>query len=131
VGDDAVGDLSGLQGITFNAGSLDLSNNDLTDLPALSGNESIEVLYLYDNAIGPDAEMNNPGVDTLATLVNLRELYLSGNSLTDLSALASLEQLELLELNDNPNITCGILDELRTTFTDRGQDIEIYGQDCP
>ena len=69
--------------------TLDLSNNKIMDLSALSGLTNLETLNLSNN--------NIYSVTPLYSLQNLRELYIGGNQLTD-------EQIQELDRN-LPNCT--------------------------
>ena len=63
---------------------LDLYNNKITDISALSGLANLEVLYLDYNQIAD--------ISVLSGLTNLTVLDLDNNKITDISALQKLKQ---------------------------------------
>lgn len=74
--------------------SLGLSDNNIDDISALQGLESIENLCLSNNLITTLIDLSNAS--------NLQELYLDGNKITRIGTnISTLKNLELLSLDDN------------------------------
>lgn len=73
--------------------TLDLSNNEISDISDLWPLTRIEELYLANNEIGY--------IDVLSYLQKLRILDLSGNQIDDISPLFDLKHLEYLNLIGN------------------------------
>ena len=73
--------------------TLDLSNNEISDISELGNLNRLEELYLANNQIGY--------IDILSNLSNLRELDLSGNQIDDISPLLELNNLEYVNLIGN------------------------------
>lgn len=84
--------------------TLDLSNNEISDISELENLERLEELYLANNQIGY--------IDVLSSLLNLRELDLSGNQIDDISPLLELNNLEYVNLIGN-RITKSQIDKLK------------------
>src|SRR5690606_34614897 len=101
VGDNDVTDLTPLANL-HSLRVLDLGCNPLGDLSALANLSGLEELYLdHPSGCGETAKLTNADLQALEDLVGLRRLHLGGHGLTDLSALAGLGRLEVLEANDN------------------------------
>ena len=95
---------------------LDLGENSITDVRALSGLTTLETLELYLNSIND--------VSALATLTNLTWLGLKDNSITDVSPLATLIELTGLNIKDNPVLPASLATLVTLTkLTDK--DFEI------
>jgi Leucine-rich repeat (LRR) protein len=90
--DSYINDLDGVQFCVY-ALSIDVSNNQISDLTPLIGLKRLEELNLSYNQIGY--------VDVLAYLKNLKVLDLSNNFLDDISPLFQLEKLEYVNLEGN------------------------------
>ncbi len=73
--------------------TLDLSNNEISDISELENLVRLEELYLANNQIGY--------IDVLSGLFKLRELDLSGNQIDDISPLFELNNLEYVNLIGN------------------------------
>ena len=73
--------------------TLDISDNQISDMSNLWNLQHIEELFLANNQIGY--------IDTLGNLLKLRILDLSGNQIDDISPLFDLEHLEYLNLIGN------------------------------
>ena len=73
--------------------TLDLSNNEISDISDLWTLARLEELYLANNEIGY--------IDVLSNLQKLRVIDLSGNQIDDISPLFELKHLEYLNLLDN------------------------------
>lgn len=73
--------------------TLDVSDNQISDISNLWNLHCIEELFLANNQI--------TYIDTLGNLLKLRILDLSGNHIDDISPLFDLEQLEYLNLVGN------------------------------
>ncbi|MBI3775703.1 MAG: leucine-rich repeat domain-containing protein [Gammaproteobacteria bacterium] len=76
-----------------------LNNNPIDDLVPLAGLTHLQVLQFSNNQVAD--------LSTLTNLKQLRELYASGNLINDLNLayLSGLTNLEVLELDSNPSIT--------------------------
>jgi len=81
--------LSGLTGLTI----LVLDDNQISDLRALSGLTGLTILELNDNQISD--------LSALSGLTGLTELWLNNNQISDLSALSGLTGLTMLEVRNN------------------------------
>jgi len=115
-------DLSRVTGLTY----LNLNDNRITGLSALSGNTRLSRLYLDDNQITNVSalrgltgltilSLNNnqiTDVSALSGLTNLKFLWLEGNYITDVSSLKSLVNLQELYLSGN-SISQSSIDELK------------------
>ena len=73
--------------------SLDLSDNSISDVSALSGLINLTSLWLYNNSISD--------VSALSGLIGLEELSLRNNSISDVSGLSGLINLTSLWLYNN------------------------------
>ena len=92
--ENGISDVSSLSGLTWLT-HLDLSNNRIENLSALEGLGSLERLDAVANAIV------DPG--PAARLPNVRSLYLGGNAIADVAALAvEREYLDSVSLWRNP-----------------------------
>jgi Leucine-rich repeat (LRR) protein len=87
-----INDLDGVQ-YCFNAKTIDVSNNRITDLTPLAELKNLEELNLSDNQIGY--------IDALSNLESLRSVQLSNNYIEDISPLYELEKLEYVDLSGN------------------------------
>jgi len=87
--------IDSLDGIEYciNLVTLDISDNQISDISNLWNLKNIEELFLANNQIGY--------IDTLGNLLKLRILDLSGNQIDDISPLFELEHLEYLNLVGN------------------------------
>ena len=83
------GDFSGLTALEY----LDLADNSISDISALTGLTALTTLYLENNSISD--------ISALDDLTALTTLYLSYNSISDISALDDLTALEYLDLAGN------------------------------
>ena len=86
-------DISGLE----NADHLkyaDLSSNNISDFSPLSGNNTIEKLFIRGNQV--------TDISFLNTLPNLKVLGMDFNNVTDISSLAAMDKLTWLNLTGNP-----------------------------
>lgn len=83
---EAVGAMSSLQW-------LDLSGNELTGVPALSGAEALKILDLRDNRIASLSGLPS---------TNIQVLLLSGNVLQSPEGLAEAAEYRVLDVDDNP-----------------------------
>ena len=94
LGENSISDISALSGLT-SLTSLELSTNFINDIGALSGLTSLLDLFLGENSI--------TDVSALSGLSSLRSLAINSNSITDISALSGLTGMEgFLILDDNP-----------------------------
>lgn len=82
-------DLKELENITY----LNLNDNHISDITALSQLKSIRILYLSYNQI--------TDLTPLQELKNIRELRFSGNQITDLTPLKELKKIQALGLGGN------------------------------
>jgi hypothetical protein len=73
--------------------SLEISNNNLTDLSSLSGLTQLKNLTLSGNDISD--------ISTLANLVNLESIDLSFNKIVNITALSNLTNLKKINLSHN------------------------------
>lgn len=73
--------------------TMDLSNNEITDISELWNLNKLEELYLANNQIGY--------IDAVGTLLKLRLIDLSGNQIDDISPLLELDNLEYVNLVGN------------------------------
>ena len=87
-----INDLDGVQ-FCIHATTIDLSNNQITDLTPLVGLTRLEELNLSDNQIGY--------IDILSNLINLKNVQLSNNLFDDISPLFELEKLEYVNISEN------------------------------
>jgi hypothetical protein len=99
-------DITDLTGIEFcvNLKELDISAlKKLKDLSPIRGLTSLEILNLnhIDNNKNDQSEYILSDLSPIAGLINLRELYLSMNYMTDAGALGKLTSLEKLDLSYN------------------------------
>ena len=93
--------LTGTQGIenivglefATNLKLLDLDDNQILDISALSGLTNLITLFLGDNQISD--------ISALSDLTNLASLSLSNNQISDISLLSGLTNLSALYLDDN------------------------------
>ena len=85
--------------------TLNLENNQLTDVTALKGLTQLTELYLYNNQL--------TDVTALKGLTQLTVLSLANNQLTDVTALKELTQLKGLSLYNNPALTKAQIAELK------------------
>ena len=89
---------------------LTLSNCGLSTIAALESAQNLTLLDLSNNAVR--------NLDALSATVSLRELYLQHNAIMDLSALSNLSHLEVLDVSYNslttlaPLATCTGLNKL-------------------
>ncbi|UZR95580.1 leucine-rich repeat domain-containing protein [Chondrinema litorale] len=92
----ALSNIETLDGIEYckHAISVDLTNNDISDIAELWNLNRLEELYLANNQIGY--------IDALGNLLKLRVIDLSGNQIDDISPLFELENLEFVNLIGNP-----------------------------
>lgn len=91
-GDDGITDLTGLEYAT-NLQSLELPNNRIRSLGALSGLPHLRTLSLRSNLISD--------ISPLSGLTSLEELDLFINEVSDISALSGLSSLETVNLQRN------------------------------
>ena len=77
--------------------SLNLRENDITDISCLAELPRLENLQLSDNSI--------TDLSPLAGMTELMNLYVDGNDITDLSPLAEMTQMRYINVGDNPNLT--------------------------
>jgi len=104
--------------------TLNLYNNQITDISFLGSLTNLTTLNLYHNRI--------TDISFLGSLINLTKLYLNNNQITDISILGSLTNLTTLHLGYN-QITdisfLGSLTNLTTLELDYNQitDISILG----
>ena len=75
---------------------LDLRDNSISSISALSGLTSLTRLELHFNSIR--------SITALTGLTSLTDLFLSDNSISDISALGGLTNLRQLALNTNANL---------------------------
>jgi hypothetical protein len=87
-----INDLDGAQ-FCIHAVTIDLSDNQITDIEPLLDLTLLEELNLSDNRIGL--------IDGLENLTNLKNLQLSYNCISDISPLFELERLEYVNLEGN------------------------------
>lgn len=85
-----------LDGVEFciHAVTMDLSNNNITDISDLLRLNKLEEIYLTGNQIGY--------IDVLSNLLKLRVVDLSDNQIDDISPLFELHYLEYVNLIGNP-----------------------------
>ena len=91
-----ISDITGLEFATH-LRELDISNNPITDLRPLANLIALESLHLselFPNTLNLD-------ISPLATLINLKELFLVGSGISDISPLAGLKKLRKLNLSNN------------------------------
>ena len=88
-------DINDLDGVQFciHAVTIDLSDNQITDIEPLLDLTLLEELNLSDNQIGL--------IDGLDNLTNLKSVNLSNNHIKDISPLFELERLEYVSLEGN------------------------------
>ncbi|MBF0370674.1 MAG: cellulase family glycosylhydrolase [Magnetococcales bacterium] len=114
-----VADISPLQGMDQLL-SLELANTGLSDVTPLSGLTSLEILRLNMN--------NIQDVSALKTLSALRILSLENNPVNSgVRELASLTNLEYLDLNEDYDILCADLDYLEETL---GEEVVSRPWEC-
>jgi len=89
LGDNQISDISALSGLT-NLECLDLGENQISDISALSGLTNLKSLDLWGNQISD--------ISALSGLTNLECLYLGENQISDISALSGLTNLKSLDL---------------------------------
>ena len=91
----ALSEIETLDGIEYckHATSIDLSNNNISDISEVWNLDRLEELYLANNQIGY--------IDSLSNLLKLRVIDLSGNQIDDISPLLELENLEFVNLIGN------------------------------
>lgn len=108
-------DIADLKYMT-NLSEIILSNNELTDLSALSGLTQLEKLTFHNNNVNDlsfaknltkltviGAENNGiTSVSALSKLTKLSEIWLKGNSIKDISPLKNCVNVTKLSLSDNP-----------------------------
>jgi len=71
--------------------TLDLSNNQIASVEALSGCTSLKILNLSGNSIQT--------VEPLAQITGMRELNLSANAITSIDALSGMKKLHTLDIS--------------------------------
>ncbi len=81
--------LSNLQNLTY----LDLFNNQISDITALGKIQNLTHLYLNNNQISD--------ITALSTLKNLTNLFLNNNQISDITALSKIQNLTYLNLSQN------------------------------
>ena len=72
---------------------IDLRNNVISDISALSGYAALEVLYISDNKI--------KDLSPLSTISTLQSLFANNNEITDVAPLADLASLSTLQVVGN------------------------------
>ena len=77
--------------------SLNLRENNITDVSCLTELPRLESLQLSDNSI--------TDLSPLADMTELIDLYVNGNDITDLSPLAEMTQMRYIDVGNNPNLT--------------------------
>ena len=77
--------------------SLNLRENNITDVSCLTELPRLESLQLSDNSI--------TDLSPLADMAELIDLYVDGNDITDLSPLAEMTQMRYIDVGNNPNLT--------------------------
>ncbi len=88
--------LTGIGGLPVSSViSLDLSDNNVTSLNALSGADKLERLALSNNQIG------NEGFAAVCKLRMMTELHVDGAGITSLEGIAALSALESLDISRN------------------------------
>jgi len=92
LGDNQLSDISVLSGLT-QLTELSLGDNQLSDISALSGLTQLTVLRLSFNQIND--------ISALSGLIQLTDLWLSFNQISNISALSGLTNLRVLSLNGN------------------------------
>jgi len=99
VSKNQVGDIQALKSLSFNSeGGLNLADNRIADISPLSGILlPQDVRYFYVNI----ANNRVRSLRGLENMTGLTELYASGNALSDISQLASLPNLKILDLENN------------------------------
>jgi internalin A len=90
--DNQITDISFLGSLT-NLTTLNLNHNQITDISFLGSLTNLTTLHLSWNRI--------TDISFLGSLTNLTTLYLCGNQITDISILGSLTNLTTLNLNSN------------------------------
>ena len=85
--------------------TLNLFNNQLTDVKGLEKLTQLEFLNLFNNQL--------TDVKGLEKLAKLNTLALNSNRLTDVKGLEKLTQLTHLELQNNPALTKAQIDQLQ------------------
>ncbi len=80
---------------SFDREIIDLSNNNLTELPVID--RDVEVLILDNNNL---TQIPNWFID----LKNLRSISIRNNNIVDISVLRYCENLEEIYLSNNPNL---------------------------
>jgi Leucine-rich repeat (LRR) protein len=88
-----ISDISAVSGLT-NLTALDLSGNQISEISGISGLENLAVLDLGENQIIDISGLSG-------SLPNLKELYLGDNGIDDISAVSSLTSLRKLHLYRN------------------------------
>lgn len=87
-----INDLDGIQ-FCIHARTMDLSNNQISDLLPLTGLRELEDLDLSDNEIG--------FIDDIGNLKKLKSVMLANNYIEDISPLFELNDLEYVDLAGN------------------------------
>jgi Leucine-rich repeat (LRR) protein len=90
--------------IPNNVTSLNLNNNQLTDITVLTGLTELTTLYLGNNQI--------EDISSLSALTNLTDLILDTNLIVDLAPLSGLSELTSLTLSNNNIVDLSSLSEL-------------------
>ena len=90
--------------------------NSISDISALSGLTSLEILWLDDNTISD--------ISALSGLTSLRHIGLEQNSITDISALRGLTSLTSIGLGFNADLT-NIQPLLDNTGLGAGDDLNL------
>lgn len=93
LGDNEITDLTPLKGLT-NLQLLDLSNNKIKDLAPLAELKNLQYLQLENNQV--------TDISALKDLASLNSLYLSKNQVKDISVLNDKKKLWSLYLGGNP-----------------------------
>lgn len=125
LGDNPIGDISALQGLT-NLIGLGLRRTRITDISALSGMDRLNNLEIWGNSI--------VDISPLAGLSSLVWLELSSNKVKDMTPLSRLPKLESVLLRSNrietlPDLTgmtsLGLLDLRNNLIVDASRTAEL------
>lgn len=115
-------DISSMNSIT----SLFVSSDQLDSLEAIAGWTQLRSLAVFSQTLSDIDIVSNltsledlnlsgfvTSVDALSNLTQLKSLLLNFNTITDVTPLYNLTQLEILELEQNPDIPCTQINQLK------------------
>ena len=91
--DNQISDISPIAGL-INLRELEINRNTISDISPVRGLTNLTLLTLKDNQISD--------ISPIAGLINLQRLYLDDNLISDISPIAGLVELHRISLNRNP-----------------------------